>query len=89
MEDDSQYSAQCAACGRVFYTSGAISNHRRTCKKTKARLTSALARARDTFLSTKRLKLSAGTSTMESTQAPTPESSSVCHFFGLAPFLHL
>lgn len=80
MEDNSQYSAYCAACGRAFYTPGAMSNHRRTCKKTKARLSSALARARDVFLPAKRLKSSAGNNEMAVTPAPPPESSSVRSF---------
>lgn len=46
------------ACGREFYTSGAASNHTRTCKKAKTRRSGALEKAREAFRSVKRLKRS-------------------------------
>lgn len=77
-----EYSEQCT-CGRVFYTSGAMSNHRRSCKKSKSRLSGVFDRARAVFRSSKRLRLSGDTNAAAAagtTRSITPPSPLVRDF---------
>lgn len=53
------------ACGREFYTPGAVSNHKRTCKKAKTRRFGALEKAKEVFRSAKKFKQSAESPTDE------------------------
>ena len=46
-------------CGREFYTLGAVSNHKCTCKKAKTRRFGALEKAQEVFRAAKKLKQSA------------------------------
>lgn len=57
MESSSSSSLQLkCCCGRTFLQTNAYSNHQKSCKKTKARLSSALFGARDTWQRLKRAR---------------------------------
>lgn len=49
---------ECNGCGRTFTHTNAFSNHQRTCKKSKARLSSVLATARENWTRLKRARIS-------------------------------
>jgi len=48
--------SQSCLCGRIFTQTYAYTNHSRNCKKTKARLSSALEKAKERFYANKRRK---------------------------------
>jgi hypothetical protein len=48
--------SQSCVCGRVFTQTYAYTNHSRNCKKTKTRLSSALAKAKERYFANKRCK---------------------------------
>jgi hypothetical protein len=52
------FSERCV-CGRTFSQPYALTNHQRTCKKRKSRLSSALAKAKDLWVNRKRPRLKA------------------------------
>lgn len=52
------FQQECNGCGRTFAHTNAFSNHQRTCKKSKARLSSALASARENWARLKRARIS-------------------------------
>jgi hypothetical protein len=52
------FSERCV-CGRTFSQPYALTNHQRTCKKRKSRLSSALAKAKDFWINRKRPRLNA------------------------------
>jgi hypothetical protein len=55
MDRDSAFSQTCF-CGRTFGHSGAFSNHQRTCKKSKKRLTFALHKAKESIAAREQLQ---------------------------------
>jgi hypothetical protein len=44
-------------CGKTFYQLGAFNCHKRTCHKTKKRLAGALAKAKEVWISRKRMRM--------------------------------
>ena len=59
-------------CGREFYTLGAVSNHKRTCKKAKTHRFGALEKVQEVFRAAKKLKQSA--QSLEDERFVTPSS---------------
>lgn len=73
-QDTSQH--ECPGCGRIFMQTNAFSYHQRSCKKSKARLSSALISARENWARRKRARIigpatdSPGQSELELTSLP-------------------
>lgn len=73
-QDTSQH--ECPGCGRIFMQTNAFSYHQRSCKKSKARLSSALVSARENWARRKRARISgpttgsSGQSDLELTSLP-------------------
>lgn len=60
---------ECLGCGRMFSHTNSFSLHQRSCKKSKARLSSALASARENFARLKRAQISGPNPPTSSLQA--------------------
>lgn len=68
--------SELCVCGRTFHEQGALSYHKRTCKKSKSRLAGALDKAKQTWKRQKRRRLDdvLGASSQEPAQTePTTE----------------
>lgn len=74
---DSSQGHECNGCGRTFTQTNAFSYHLRTCKKSKVRLSSALATARENWTRLKKARLSG--------PDPPPSNSSSSHDFSETP----
>lgn len=73
---DSDLPYECNGCERTFAQINALSNHQRTCKKSKTRLSSALASARENWVRLKKARISGSSEGLLST--PSSVLSSAC-----------
>jgi hypothetical protein len=58
MDSDTSFCEICV-CGRSFHSPGALKGHKRSCSKSKKRLSGALQKAKDNWVSRKRIRIEA------------------------------